>query len=330
MRASDLFGVTPKQRIMEGGNIFKGRTASIRQEDIEPTLNHYFAELKSVFPKKANLFDLRNFKLLGSAGKKPVSGDIDLGVDASKLLDAPMSDASIAEWGIDPKAVQADADDMARRARTATPTMLRMKAFLRALARKINQSAPLLHTEESKVSHGNLFGMYPQFNNQNKKLGTAVQIDWMVGDLEWLTFSYYSAAYPADSNVKGLHRTQLMLAAFQLADLSFDHVNGVKDKATGQVLAKRPTDALALLSQRLGLKITQDVAEDYFKLHAVLKSLPNAQYNRLLDIYLKILDSTRCDIPQDMQQYWKDNQQRLGLKGKFLPDTSALKPLATQ
>ena len=42
--------------------------------------------------------------------------------------------------------------------------------------------------------------------------------------------------------------------------------------------------------------------------------------------YLKILDSTRTDIPENLQQYWIDNQERLGLKGKFLPDVSNLIP----
>jgi hypothetical protein len=39
---------------------------------------------------------------------------------------------------------------------------------------------------------------------------------------------------------------------------------------------------------------------------------------------LKILDSTRADIPLNLQKYWIENQDRLGLKGKFLPDNSNL------
>ena len=48
------------------------------------------------------------------------------------------------------------------------------------------------------------------------------------------------------------------------------------------------------------------------------------EYNAIMDRYLKILDSTRADIPDNLQQYWIDNQSRLVLKGKFLPDTSNL------
>jgi hypothetical protein len=52
--------------------------------------------------------------------------------------------------------------------------------------------------------------------------------------------------------------------------------------------------------------------------------LSQQDLNDVYDTYLKILDSTRCDIPEDLQQYWIDNQERLGLKGKFLPDNSNL------
>jgi len=58
---------------------------------------------------------------------------------------------------------------------------------------------------------------------------------------------------------------------------------------------------------------------DYLK-----KNLPQEELNKVFDTYLKILDSTRADIPEDLQDYWIQNQDRLGLKGKFLPDNSNL------
>jgi hypothetical protein len=54
------------------------------------------------------------------------------------------------------------------------------------------------------------------------------------------------------------------------------------------------------------------------------KNLSKEKIDQILDVYLKILDSTRADIPFDIQNYWITNQDRLGLKGKFLPDTSNL------
>ena len=64
---------------------------------------------------------------------------------------------------------------------------------------------------------------------------------------------------------------------------------------------------------------------DYFKLEDYLKkNVSPEEYNAIMDRYLKILDSTSADIPDNLQQYWIDNQSRLVLKGKFLPDTSNL------
>jgi len=312
--------------LTEGGNVFAGKTTGIKMDDITPTLQAYFAELKSVFPKKAGIFNETNFVPLGSVRKKEVSGDIDLGVSATDLLDKEMSDASIAAWGLDPAAVATEFEALKKRARTSTPEQLRMKAFLKLLTRYINEHAPTLHCDEAKVTDGNIFGLFPQIDVKGQHVGTGVQIDWMVGDLKWLRFSYHSAAYPKGSNVKGLHRTQLMLAAFQVAGLSFAHVTGVKDKATGEVIARDPDQALGILSKRLGFKITQADAEDYYKLHTLFKTkMKPEDYNTLLNIYFKILDSTRADIPDDMQDEWRKRKDSLGLTGKFLPDNSALK-----
>jgi hypothetical protein len=309
-----------------GGNVFKGQTSAIEITNINPTLTAYFKELAEVFPNKSSIFNVKTFHPIGSTGKVPVSNDIDLAVDSLSLLDKEMSDRAVAEWDIDPKEVGAEFQLLTKRARTATPQMLRMKAFLKLLTRKINERAPTLHTDESKVTDGNIFGLFGQCGPGGKPLNIGVQIDWMIGDIAWLKFSYYSAACPAGSNVKGLHRTQLMLSAFQIADLSFNHINGVKDKATGMVVAHDPEQALAMLSIRLGFKITQEDAENYYQLNQLLKiNLKPADYSKLLDIYFKILDSTRVDIPDNLQDEWIERRRRLGLTGKFLPDESVLK-----
>jgi hypothetical protein len=314
--------------LTEGGNVFAGKTRAIKMEDIDPTLERYFAELKQIFPKKAAIFSEQNFVALGSVRKKSESGDIDLGVSALDIIDKEMSDQSIASWGIDAKAVAEEAAALQKRARTSTPEQCRMKAFLKLLTRYINGHAPSLHCDEAKVTHGNIFGLFPQFNSAGENLGAGVQIDWMIGDLNWLKFSYHSAAYPKGSNVKGLHRTQLMLSAFQVAHLSFNHVTGVKDKETGEVIASDPDQALQVLGERLGFKITQADAEDYYKLNKLFKAkMRPADYDTMINIYFKILDSTRADIPDDLQDEWRARKDKLGLTGKFLPDTSALRTL---
>lgn len=316
--------------ITEGGNVFTGKTAPIKREYIDPTLAAFFAEMKSLFPKKAGIFveDTNHFHPLGSTRKKDVSGDIDLGISVLNILDKEMSDDSISQWGVDPAAVAIKFEQIRKRAKTATLEMSRLKAFNMCLMEYINAHAPVAYADPEKVQAGNIFFLYPQINEQGEHVGTGVQIDWDIGNIKWLVFAYHSAEYPKHSNVKGLHRTQLMVSAFQVAGLSFNHTHGVKDKTTGQVVTDDPDQALNVLSQRLGFKITQAVAEDYYKLHALLKAkMQPADYNTLLNIYFKILDSTRADIPDDMQDEWRKRKDSLGLTGKFLPDNSALRTI---
>jgi len=311
--------------IAEGGNVFAGKTASIKLEHIAPTLEAYFKELKHIFPKKAMIFNLDHFKPLGSVGKKPMSGDIDLGIDSKSLLDHTMSDKSMEQWNIDPKAVHVEFAKLEKRAKTASPEMLLMKAFLKQLTLYINSHAPSLYCDPIKVTNGNIFGLFPQINDKGYEVGIGVQIDWLIGSMDWLTFSYHSDIYPIESNVKGLHATQGLLALFQVADMSFNHTTGVKDKITGNVIATDPNKALEVLSKALKVKITVEDRNNFYKLFDVVKKLPKIKYDQWVDTYLKILDSTRCDVPDILQQEWKKRKIKLSLTGKYLPMESALR-----
>lgn len=309
-----------------GGNVFAGKTSKIKLENIDPTLDAYFLELSKIFPNKSEIFNNTHFIPLGSVKKKSESGDIDLGINVLDMLDPEMSDESIKLWNIDPAAVKIEFDLLTARARTATAKHLRMKAFLKTLTLYINDNAPQLYCDEKKVSNGNVFGLFPQISSNGVKLDTGVQIDWMIGNIDWLKFSYYSSAYPIESNVKGLHRTQLMLAAFQVANLSFNHLDGVKHKISGKVLANTPTKALSILGKSLNIDITQQDTENFYVFHDLLKEkLKPHYYNALLNTYFKILDSTRADIPENLQEDWKLRKDILGLTGKFLPESSLLK-----
>ena len=315
-----------KDIINEGGNVFTNKTAPIKRENILPTLDAYFSELKSLFPKKAEIFSTKYFILLGSGGKKEISNDLDLGVDSSSILDRTMSDNSIAEWGIDPANVELEFKYLQQRVRSSTPEQLKMKAFLKALTKYINLKSKNIGASEKKVTLGNIFTLFPQISKTDEEIEKGVQIDWMVGNLNWLKFSYYSAEYPPNSNVKGLHRTQLLLSAFHTANLSFDHTFGIKDKVTGKILASDPKMALQILSKRLKFPITLESIEDFYKLNTLLKThMTSDQYRQTLDRYYKILDLTRIDIPDILQKDWLSQKNILGLTGNFLPNTSNLR-----
>lgn len=311
-----------------GGNVFAGKTTSIKREYINPTLTEYFQELKRLFPKKADIFNTNHFIPLGSVGKKAVSGDIDLGIDIKHIINFDDIPGTLLSWEIHDSDFEKEFETLKKRARTATDDQLRSKALLKLISMHANDFTNSITFEESKVGPGTMFSLFPQYSDQNIELTEGVQIDWMVGDIDWLKFSYYSSAYPEGSNVKGLHRTQLMLSAFQVANLSFGHTDGVKDKETREVLATTPAEALTVLSERLGFTVTQQDAENYYTLYTLLaENMDPDQMNRLLCTYFKILDSTRVDIPDNLTYHWLNYKDELGLTGKFLPENSKLREL---
>jgi hypothetical protein len=311
-----------------GGNVFGDKTTSIKKEWIEPTLKAYFNELAAIFPNKKDILNLENFTLLGSAGKKSISGDIDLGIDLSMILDEPVSDESIIEWNIDPIAVVKETELLQKRAKTATPEQSRKKAFFKLITKYINDHANHIYCDEKKVSEGNIFSLFPQYNVHNVVQDSAVQIDWMVGNLDWLKFSYYSTVYPADSNIKGLCRTQLILSMFQSVGLSFNHVNGVKDKETGEILASTSNDAINLLNHKLNLNLTEEITQNYYSLYEQVN-----QCNRrdtILNTFLRILDSTRVGVPDNLREEWRQRKESLNLTGKFLPENDPMREFLSE
>lgn len=315
-----------KQFILnEGGNIFKGKTDKIKKEHIEPTMVKYFEELKKVFPKKSNIFNKSYFHYLGSVGKKPYSGDIDLGIDSSVIAGNNFDDKSLKEWNLDPAKVKAEFEKLKKRAKTSTDNELMMKATLKGIVEQVNSKAKYLYQDEKKITPANIFGFFPQYDEDDNKLDMGVQIDWMISEIELLKFSYYSEVYEGD-NVKGLHRTQLLVALFQVLGISFSHTKGITDKSTGKLITKKPKEIVEYLEDKLGLKLSKDVIKNYFKLSDIIfhKIDPNIK-DDTIDEYFKILDRTRTDIPYNLQDEWKKRKKKLGLTGKFLPDNSKLK-----
>lgn len=296
-----------------GGNVF-GTTASIKKENIKPTLLEFFRQFKKVFPKAEPFF--REMKTLGSVGKKDVSGDIDLAL-SDKSFD------NVEDWGLDRNHIMKLFEAFKKRARTSTDDQIMKRAVLVAIAEKIDTSDTSIAVDVKGAGSGALFLSFPQFDTEGNQLEENVQIDINVGDVDWLEFAYHSATY--SGNVKGLHRTQLLVSLFSSKGYTFSHNYGVKSRESQEIVANNPQQAIEVLNKEYGLNLDKETVGDYFKLMEALEGgLSPQDLNKVYDIYLKILDSTRADIPEDLQSYWVENQERLGLKGKFLPDNSNL------
>lgn len=300
-----------------GGNVFE-KTSSIKQELIEPTINRLVKELTLMFP---DLVLSNAFIRLGSTGKKPVSNDIDLGLDIKQLIPTSVFRNLC---GIKHSKIKETYHLLKSRARTATHDEILQRAFLIELGKEINYQSKLIECDIKKITSGSIFLCFPQFDDYIR-LDAYVQIDILIGDIDWLRFSYEHDSYPSDSIVKGLHQTQAKVALFKLANLTYSHTNGIKDCNSHIFITNTPIDALHELSIRLGITVGIDDINSFDKIYDVITTkLSNSQLYDWLDIYLKILDSTRCDIPLVFQKEWIARQDRLDLKGKFLPIDSML------
>jgi len=296
-----------------GGNIFT-ETSPIKREYIKPTLLEFFRELSKIFPKATSHF--HSMKTLGSVGKKDYSGDIDLALSGTVFN-------NLQDWNLTQDRVNALFEAFKKRARTASEDQLMKRAIIVGVAEQISEKSDSVLVDMKGSSSGALFLKAPQYDEAGEPTGDFVQIDVNVGDTDWLEFAYYSAAYKGV--VKGLHRTQLMLAMFSEKGYIFSHNYGVKDKETQEIVANSPQQAVELLNREYNLDLTREDLADYHRLVQILESnLTKDQLYSIYNRFLKILDSTRTDIPEHLHDYWITNQQNLELKGKFLPDTSAL------
>lgn len=275
-----------------------------------------------VFPQKKEMFTKKYFKYIGSVGKKPVSGDIDFAIDVSTIVDKSFSDKSIQKWGLNPEEVHKQFESFKKRAKTATDAEIMVRAILKGIVGKINGYAQNIYCDEKKITAGNIFGFFPQFTPTGEKLDYGVQMDWLISDMELLEFSYYSDVY--EGNVKGLHRTQLMLSAFNYYGYSFNHTKGLYNKETKELLAKKPKDIVPYLEEAMGMKLSKNTMNNYFKLIDKINTLSKKDRDGILHIYFKILSHTRADIPQDLHEDWKRLNRSYHYETKFLPSNSRL------
>lgn len=312
-----ILNIMKESLLTEGGNVFTN-TSPIKKEYIKPTIEMFIKELIRIFPEMPSKY-FKNMTILGSAGKKDISGDIDLALSEEAFQFPSM-------WGLDVRYINELFALFKKRSKNASDKQLLKRSVIVAISQKIEDTSKLLHTDTKQASAGMLFCIFPQYNESYVRQEENVQIDVNIGNIDWLKFAYYSDNYK--DNIKGLHRTQLMLTLFVNKGYVFSHNYGVKDKNTNIVVADTPQASIDLLNELYHITLTDKILSNYFTLQDYLrKHLSTTELNKIYDIYLKILDSTRCDIPLDLQAYWVENQDRLDLKGKFLPSSSNLYPL---
>jgi uncharacterized protein YydD (DUF2326 family) len=115
----------------------------------------------------------------------------------------------------------------------------------------------------------------------------------MVGDIEWLRWSYYSHG---EISLKGLHRTQFLVALFSEIGYTFNHFSGIKEKKTSEWTITSPEDALQLLSEHYGM-VRHSQTQTFSQLHSWLLKADSDSYFRVVSRYREILKVQKENIP---------------------------------
>ena len=273
-----------------GGNIFKDEASRIPKDRVAPTFEAYKELLKQTFPMKQGSFDF--FEMVGSAGVTDDSGDIDIAIDCSHIIRHFTKD-QIEKWGVDYDQWEARYKSISKRSRTATKRMCKMRALLQEISEILSGT---LIKVGGNVTAGNIFTCFPQ-HDESGATNDSVQIDWMVGDIEWLRWSYYSHG---EGNLKGLHRTQLLVAAFSEIGYTFNHFCGIKKKKTSEWEITSPEDALGLLSEHYGM-VRHSQTQTFAELHSWLLNCDSSLYFKVINRYKDILTSQKQNIPNVLQ-----------------------------
>jgi hypothetical protein len=265
-----------KKVITEGGNVFTGTeydTDDVLLNNIKPTVEKFVSTLSSIFPKKKSTFtslsDSSNW--LGSTGKKPKSGDVDLAYSSEYFFNN--GNADIEGWGIDSNEYNTLYEKNKKAARSASDEQIQVKSLIQLIVKKINESGNDLYASDKAANGGTIHFSYPQYSPDGKKLDANAQLDLDTGDMDWLKFRYNSELPDDNPEIKGLHRGQLMLAMFAATGYTFKNGKGFIRKETGEIIGSKPQDAI-------------DVFNDEYKPKQPLDLKITSNYNRLMD-YIK-------------------------------------------
>ena len=292
--------------INEGGNVFKNTeydTEDVLLNNIAPTIKKFTEDLGKLFPGKRSTFVALNDKSnwLGSTGNKPQSGDVDLAYSEEAFFKDGKID--LKGWGISETEYTPLYEKNRKAARTATDEQIQLKTIIQLIVNKINTSGGEIYASDKASGAGSIHLSYPQYDTSGKKLDIRAQLDLDVGDMDWLKFRFNSELPKGDTNIKGLHRGQLMLAMFASLGYTFKSGKGFIRKETGETIANKPKEAIEVINQEYKPKqpLTLDIINNYSKLiDYINNNLKPDDKEKTLNMFREALKRAGAYVPENI------------------------------
>jgi hypothetical protein len=292
--------------IKEGGNVFKNSeydAQKILLNNIQPTVNKFAEDLGKLFPSKRisfkELTDKNNW--LGSTGRKPESGDVDLAYTSDNFFINGKPDTK--GWELDENEFNTLYEKLKKASRVATVEQIQIKALVQLIVKKINSNGGDLFASDKASGAGSIHFSYPQYTPSGEKLNTRAQLDLDIGDMDWLKFRFNSELPKEDPQIKGLHRGQLMLAMFAATGYTFKSGKGFVRKDTGEIIADKPQSAMEVFNDEYKPQapLTLEIINNYNKLMDYVKNnLKPEDKDATLNMFREALKRAEAYVPDNI------------------------------
>jgi len=292
--------------IKEGGNVFKNSeydAQNILLNNIQPTVNKFAEDLGKLFPSKRisfkELTDKNNW--LGSTGRKPESGDVDLAYTSDNFFINGKPDTK--GWELDENEFNTLYEKLKKASRVATVEQIQIKALIQLIVKKINSNGGDLFSSDKAAGAGSIHFSYPQYTPSGEKLDTRAQLDLDIGDMDWLKFRFNSELPKEDPQIKGLHRGQLMLAMFAATGYTFKSGKGFVRKDTGEIIADKPQSAMEVFNDEYKPQapLTLEIINNYNKLMDYVKNnLKPEDKDATLNMFREALKRAEAYVPDNI------------------------------
>jgi hypothetical protein len=292
--------------IKEGGNVFKNSeydAQKILLNNIQPTVNKFAEDLGKLFPSKRisfkELTDKNNW--LGSTGRKPESGDVDLAYTSDNFFINGKPDTK--GWELDENEFNTLYEKLKKASRVATVEQIQIKALVQLIVKKINSNGGDLFASDKASGAGSIHFSYPQYTPSGEKLDTRAQLDLDIGDMDWLKFRFNSELPKEDPQIKGLHRGQLMLAMFAATGYTFKSGKGFVRKDTGEIIADKPQSAMEVFNDEYKPQapLTLEIINNYNKLMDYVKNnLKPEDKDATLNMFREALKRAEAYVPDNI------------------------------
>ena len=292
--------------IKEGGNVFKNSeydAQNILLNNIQPTVNKFAEDLGKLFPSKRisfkELTDKNNW--LGSTGRKPESGDVDLAYTSDNFFINGKPDTK--GWELDENEFDTLYEKLKKASRVATVEQIQIKALVQLIVKKINSNGGDLFASDKASGAGSIHFSYPQYTLSGEKLDTRAQLDLDIGDMDWLKFRFNSELPKEDPQIKGLHRGQLMLAMFAATGYTFKSGKGFVRKDTGEIIADKPQSAMEVFNDEYKPQapLTLEIINNYNKLMDYVKNnLKPEDKDATLNMFREALKRAEAYVPDNI------------------------------